>query len=54
MSIIDAIVDNKDLMIDFWRFLDSPEPLDLLSANYFAKINFVLLSKKTGPVSAAN
>ncbi|KAI8902539.1 SIT4 phosphatase-associated protein-domain-containing protein [Globomyces pollinis-pini] len=48
MAIIDALFANKDILAQFWTFLDSPAPLNPIHASYFTKINGVLLSKKTG------
>jgi hypothetical protein len=51
MPIIESILANKYLLQEFWSFLDSPPPLNILNASYFSKINTVLLAKKTGAVS---
>lgn len=45
-AIIDAIFDRIELLVEFWKFLDRPAPLNPLLATYFAKINIVLLSKR--------
>ncbi|KAJ3323406.1 hypothetical protein HDV06_001926 [Boothiomyces sp. JEL0866] len=47
MTIIDALFQNKEVLTDFWRFLEKDDTLNSLNATYFAKINTVLLTKKT-------
>lgn len=44
--ILDAIISTKDALINFWKFLDKDEPLDILQASYFCKVNLVLLQTK--------
>ena len=46
-SIYEALTENKVLIRDFWKFLDSPAPLDPLQASYFTKVNESLFEKKT-------
>ncbi|KAJ3261114.1 hypothetical protein HK103_006423 [Boothiomyces macroporosus] len=47
MTIIDALFQNQDVLTDFWKFLEKEDNLNSLNATYFAKINTVLLTKKT-------
>ena len=49
-AIIDAMLEHKDILAEFWKFLDTTEPLNILLASYFAKINAILLAKRTGVV----
>jgi len=44
--ILDAIMDNTDALVDFWKFVDRDEPLEIFQASYFSKINLVLLQYK--------
>ncbi|KYK54266.1 SIT4 phosphatase-associated protein [Drechmeria coniospora] len=46
-SIYEALVENRDLVRDFWTFLSRPAPLDPLQASYFTKVNESLFEKKT-------
>ncbi|KAL1920839.1 uncharacterized protein VTP21DRAFT_11474 [Calcarisporiella thermophila] len=46
--ILDALLENKDLLIEFWKFLDRPSPLNSLQSSYFNRVISVMLSKKTG------
>ena len=45
-AIIDAIFAHVDLLVNFWKFLDQPEPLNHLMTVYFSKVNMVLLTKR--------
>ncbi|OUM60051.1 hypothetical protein PIROE2DRAFT_69772 [Piromyces sp. E2] len=44
--ILDAIMDNTDALVDFWKFVDRDEPLEIFQASYFCKVNLVLLQYK--------
>ncbi|KAJ3289499.1 hypothetical protein HK104_007414 [Borealophlyctis nickersoniae] len=46
-AICEAVIANTELLNNFWTFLDRPPPLNPLQANYFCKVNGVLLQKKT-------
>lgn len=46
-SIAEALIENKDLLGEFWTYLDRPPPLNPLQAAYFNKVNEQLLDKKT-------
>lgn len=46
-SIYEALTENRQLVRDFWKFLDRDAPLDPLQASYFTKINESLFEKKT-------
>ncbi|KAI8905934.1 SIT4 phosphatase-associated protein-domain-containing protein [Gorgonomyces haynaldii] len=46
-TICEAVLKNLDMLKEFWALLDRPAPLPPLQANYFVKVNIVLLSKKT-------
>jgi SIT4-associating protein SAP185/190 len=46
-SIYEALMENKQLVRDFWNFLKRPTPLDPLQASYFTKVNESLFDKKT-------
>ncbi|EHK18569.1 uncharacterized protein TRIVIDRAFT_112554, partial [Trichoderma virens Gv29-8] len=46
-SIYEALVENRQLIRDFWNFLSRPAPLDPLQASYFTKVNESLFEKKT-------
>ncbi|KAL7793855.1 SIT4 phosphatase-associated domain-containing protein [Trichoderma ceciliae] len=46
-SIYEALVENRQLIRDFWNFLSRPAPLDPLQASYFTKVNESLFDKKT-------
>jgi hypothetical protein len=41
---------NVDILNQFWDLLETPPPLNPLQASYFARVNIVLLSKKTTEV----
>ncbi|OZJ02235.1 hypothetical protein BZG36_04543 [Bifiguratus adelaidae] len=49
-SIIEAMMDNIDLLEKFWKFLDRPAPLNNLQASYFVKVISMLANKKTKEV----
>lgn len=46
-SISEALLENKQLLRNFWQFLKRPVPLDPLQASYFTKVNESLFDKKT-------
>ncbi|PTB35824.1 hypothetical protein M441DRAFT_152422 [Trichoderma asperellum CBS 433.97] len=46
-SIYEALVENRQLIRNFWDFLSRPAPLDPLQASYFTKVNESLFEKKT-------
>lgn len=46
-SMYGAIMQNDDLLRNFWQFLKRPAPLDPLQASYFTKVNEALFDKKT-------
>ena len=50
-SICETVVQNRDLLLNFWKFLDRPSPLNPLQASYFTKVNEQFLEKKTDEVS---
>lgn len=46
-SILEALMENRQHLREFWDFLKRPPPLDNTIAGYFTKINETLLDKKT-------
>ncbi|KAG9251661.1 SIT4 phosphatase-associated protein-domain-containing protein [Emericellopsis atlantica] len=46
-SIYEALTENRELIRNFWNFLQRESPLDPLQASYFTKINESLFEKKT-------
>jgi SIT4-associating protein SAP185/190 len=46
-SIYEAVLENRQLIRDFWTFLSRDTPLDPLQASYFTKVNESLFEKKT-------
>lgn len=46
-SILEALMENRQHLGEFWEFLRRPAPLDNTIAGYFTKINETLLDKKT-------
>ena len=46
-SISEALMENREHLRSFWRFLGRRAPLDALQAGYFTKVNETLLDKKT-------
>ncbi|KAL2873860.1 sporulation-induced protein [Colletotrichum sp. CLE4] len=46
-SIYEAMMENQELVREFWQFLKRPTPLDPLQASYFTKVNEALFDKKT-------
>ena len=46
-SITEAVLDQRDALREFWRYLHRAAPLDALQAGYFTKVNEALLDKKT-------
>jgi SIT4-associating protein SAP185/190 len=49
-SICETVVQNRGLLLNFWKFLDRPPPLNPLQASYFTKVNEQFLEKKTDDV----
>jgi len=49
-SIYEVLMENKQLLRNFWHFLKRPAPLDPLQASYFTKVNESLFDKKTEPM----
>lgn len=49
-SIVEAVIENVDLLSNFWQFLDRPSPLNPLQASYFHKVIAMFLTKKTSEV----
>ncbi|RUS16783.1 SIT4 phosphatase-associated protein-domain-containing protein [Endogone sp. FLAS-F59071] len=47
-SIVEAVIENVDLLSNFWQFLDRPSLLNPLQASYFHKVIAMFLTKKTG------
>jgi SIT4 phosphatase-associated protein len=50
-SICETVVQSRELLSNFWTFLDRPPPLNPLQASYFTKVNEQFLEKKTDEVS---
>ncbi|KAI0515172.1 SAPS-domain-containing protein [Xylaria bambusicola] len=46
-SIYESLMENKELLGNFWSFLTRPAPLDPIQASYFTKVNESLFDKKT-------
>ncbi|KAI3320543.1 SAPS-domain-containing protein [Xylariaceae sp. AK1471] len=46
-SIYESLMENRQLLSNFWSFLKLPAPLDPLQASYFTKVNESLFDKKT-------
>ncbi|KAI1419594.1 SAPS-domain-containing protein [Xylaria sp. FL1777] len=46
-SIYESLMENRELLANFWSFLTLPAPLDPLQASYFTKVNESLFDKKT-------
>ncbi|KAI0413028.1 SAPS-domain-containing protein [Xylaria grammica] len=46
-SIYESLMENRELLANFWTFLTLPAPLDPLQASYFTKVNESLFDKKT-------
>jgi len=44
--ILDAVMKNTDALVEFWKFVDREEPLEIFQASYFCKVNLVLLQYK--------
>lgn len=44
--ILDAIMENTEALVDFWKFVDRDEPLEIFQASYFCRVNIVLLQYK--------
>jgi hypothetical protein len=42
---------DNGLLQSFWEFIDRPAPLNDLQASYFARLNVILLQKKTTDVN---
>lgn len=49
-SICETVVQSRELLSNFWAFLDRPSPLNPLQASYFTKVNEQFLEKKTDEV----
>jgi SIT4-associating protein SAP185/190 len=49
-SICETVVQNRELLTNFWKFIDRPSPLNPLQASYFTKVNEQFLEKKTDEV----
>ncbi|KAJ3283728.1 hypothetical protein HDU76_008415, partial [Blyttiomyces sp. JEL0837] len=45
-GICEALILNRDILEQFWKFLDRPSPINPLQASYFSKVNGVLIQKK--------
>jgi SIT4-associating protein SAP185/190 len=46
-SILEALMENQQHLLEFWKFLRREPPLDTTEAGYFTKVNDTLLDKKT-------
>nr|POE74542.1 extragenic suppressor of kinetochore protein 1 [Quercus suber] len=46
-SITEAMLDNREHLEEFWKYMRRPAQLDPLQAGYFTKVNEALLDKKT-------
>ena len=46
-SIIESLMENRQLLTKFWEFLRREPTLDPVTAGYFTKVNETLLDKKT-------
>ena len=53
-SICETVVQSRELLSNFWTFLDRPSPLNPLQASYFTKVNEQFLEKKTDEVCDLN
>src|SRR5271163_2924409 len=51
-SISETVVQSRELLSNFWSFLDRPPPLNPLQASYFTKVNEQFLEKKTQEVKS--
>lgn len=49
-SICETVVQSRELLTNFWKFIDRPSPLNPLQASYFTKVNEQFLEKKTDEV----
>jgi SIT4-associating protein SAP185/190 len=45
-SIAEALLENRECMLRFWRYLKRDSPLDPIQATYFTRVNESLLDKK--------
>jgi SIT4-associating protein SAP185/190 len=45
-SIAEALLENRECMLRFWRYLKRDAPLDSVQATYFTRVNESLLDKK--------
>ena len=45
--LLNGILNNSEIFVKFWNFIDSPAPLNDLQASYFARLNIILLQKDT-------
>ena len=50
LSICEALINNPNLLENFWKFLDNPAPLNPIQCSYFSKLFIVLLQKKPAEV----
>jgi len=39
-------MENTNALVEFWKFVDRDEPLEIFQASYFCKVNLVLLQYK--------
>lgn len=46
-SIVESMMQNEELLREFWTFIRRPAPLDPVQAGYFTKVNETLLERKT-------
>ncbi|MBE7179763.1 MAG: hypothetical protein INR71_00900 [Terriglobus roseus] len=46
-SISEAVMEHRDALRSFWRYVKQPAPLDPVQAGYFTKVNECLLDRKT-------
>ncbi|KAI2622290.1 SAPS-domain-containing protein [Xylaria nigripes] len=46
-SVYESLMENRQLLSNFWSFLKLPAPLDPLQASYFTKVNESLFDRKT-------
>ncbi|KAG0268497.1 hypothetical protein DFQ27_006562 [Actinomortierella ambigua] len=51
-GIFESALENVEMLVKFWEFLDRPPPLNALQASYFAKVIGVFLMKKTSEMLA--
>ncbi|KAG0232730.1 hypothetical protein BGW41_001741 [Actinomortierella wolfii] len=51
-GIFESALENVEMLVKFWEFLDRPPPLNPVQASYFAKVIGVFLMKKTSEMLA--